>query len=222
MGRSIDNIDEYLKFIAAVFLCYFNLPTDETIHALCGSLRAMRQGSQKLRWLPVLTATAMVGVFGAVMPARSECLSPSAEAGATATTVYRCPDENAAGAQLPIVIDPEKTTEVERGSAKLPWFEPKPSEAEDPIETMKAPSGNKGAMEKKEDVAKIPPPPAEVAKPEAADREALPAAAKAKTAKPKPAMAKPAKVKLAKAKRTKSKLAKKKQTKIKTAKAQAS
>jgi outer membrane biosynthesis protein TonB len=178
----------------------------------------MRQGSQSLRWLPALTTTVIVGVFGAIMPAQGECLSPSAEAGATATTVYRCPEGDAAGTQSPILVDPEKTTEVERGSADLPWFEPKPAKTGDPIETMKAPLGNE---EKKEDLVKISPPPAEVAKPEAADTP-LAAAPKAKTAKPKPAMAKPAKVKLAKAKRTKSKLARKKQAKTKTAKAQAS
>ena len=197
---------------------------------------------QKLRWLP-WAAAIMIGGFGAVMPARSDCLSPSVEAGATTTTVYPCTEGDAAGKQPLIVIDPKKTTEVERGSANLPWFEPKPTKTEDPIATSKALPGKAAPSGKKEDVARTSPPAAKTDKPEAAAKEQPPvaeiappaietdkseavdteappvAAAKLKKAKPKPAMAKPAKVKLAKTKRTKSKLAKRKAT-TKTAKAQ--
>jgi hypothetical protein len=75
-------------------------------------------------------------------PAASECLSPSAEAGATATTVYRCPEatepsaERSATAKQPLATE-EKSTVVERGSADVPWFEPPPKQ--DPITTAKTP-----------------------------------------------------------------------------------
>jgi hypothetical protein len=38
MRKGLENIDEYLKFIAAVFVCYFALRTDETIYFLGESL----------------------------------------------------------------------------------------------------------------------------------------------------------------------------------------
>lgn len=58
--------------------------------------------------------------------AQGECLSPSAEVGATATTVYRCSEETLPSAKQPLLPGPEKTTTVERGSAEVPWFEPAP------------------------------------------------------------------------------------------------
>lgn len=76
-------------------------------------------------WL--YSATVAFGLVGTMSPAHSECLSPSADSGATATTVYRCPDQQGSGApQQPAVNNLEKTTVVERGSADAPWFEPKP------------------------------------------------------------------------------------------------
>ncbi len=61
-------------------------------------------------------------------PARGECLSPSTSGGATATTVYRCPENDPSSAKQPILVNPEKSTVVERGSSEVPWFEPKPEE----------------------------------------------------------------------------------------------
>ena len=61
--------------------------------------------------------------------AHGECLSPSAEAGATATTVYRCPDEAQPAAKAPL-SDMEKSTTVQRGSADEPWFESTPGKAD--------------------------------------------------------------------------------------------
>lgn len=190
----------------------------------------MRTGKLRLVWLPVVPIIA-VAVVGTIMPVRSECLSPSSAAGATSTTVYRCSDDNAAATPSPLIIDPDKTTEVERGSADLPWFEPKPTKTEDPIKTSKSPPEKQEPLEKKEDVAKIAPPATEAVESQAVDKVVPPEEAakteepeteppKIEKAKPKPAVAKPAKVKVAKAKRTKSKLARKKQAKTKTVKAQ--
>lgn len=200
----------------------------------------MRIGKLRLVWLPVVPIIA-VAVVGTITPARSECLSPSSAAGATSTTVYRCSEDNAADAPSPLIIDPDKTTEVERGSADLPWFEPKPTKTEDPIKTSKSPPEKQAPLEKKEDVAKIAPPAAEAVESQPVDKDVPPVEAvktkepeteppkaeepeteppKIEKAKPKPALAKPIKVKVAKAKRTKSKLARKKLAKTKTAKAQ--
>jgi hypothetical protein len=126
------------------------------------------QDDRRLR-RPALVAVIACGVMAAAIPARSECQSPSAASGATTTTVYRCPDEDATGMQSPIVVDPGKTTEVERGSADDPWFEPKPTKTTDPIQTSNTP------LDKKEDAAEAPP---------ASVQPASPAAAKAETNPP--------------------------------------
>ena len=82
--------------------------------------------------------------LAANQPAQGECLSPSTPAGATVTTVYRCPEIDPSAAKQPSLASPEKTTVVERGSSDVPWFEPKPEEArteaaKQEIETIKAP-----------------------------------------------------------------------------------
>jgi hypothetical protein len=63
-------------------------------------------------------------ILAASHQAYGECVSPSAQAGARVTTVYRCPDVDPAQAKQPALRSTEKTTVVERGSADLPWFEP--------------------------------------------------------------------------------------------------
>ncbi|WP_162914449.1 hypothetical protein [Taklimakanibacter lacteus] len=74
-----------------------------------------------------LASAALVFAFFAMSQwAHGECLSPSAEVGATATTVYRCSEETLPSAKQPLLAGPEKTTTVERGSADVPWFEPTP------------------------------------------------------------------------------------------------
>ncbi|MGE4251125.1 MAG: hypothetical protein AB7F09_17190 [Parvibaculaceae bacterium] len=182
---------------------------------LADVVKPMRQ--EKPRWLePPFWVVLTLAILAGVIPARSECLSPSATAGATTTTVYRCPDGDASTGQHPAIVEPGKTTTVERGSADIPWFEPKPTTTADPIVAPKAPAAGKkedvvkvepkpeAAPEPtpaKKDVVKVEPLPEEAAAPEAAKPEAVkPTATKAK--------AKATKTRLTKAKRTKAKVAK--------------
>jgi type IV secretory pathway VirB10-like protein len=82
---------------------------------------------------------AIFGFLGAAQSAQSECLSPSSASGGTATTVYRCLDQQSTTRQDPIT-SPNKTTVVERGPATDPWFAPKPGD--NPAETAEpAPQG---------------------------------------------------------------------------------
>jgi len=56
-------------------------------------------------------------------------VSPSTESGIATTTVYRCPENQAVVApKQPLLVPLDKTTVVERGSADVPWFEPKRAE----------------------------------------------------------------------------------------------
>jgi hypothetical protein len=75
-------------------------------------------------WRHALSAASALVILAASHQAYGECVSPSAQAGATVTTVYRCPDVDPAQAKQPALRNTEKTTVVERGSADLPWFEP--------------------------------------------------------------------------------------------------
>lgn len=75
-------------------------------------------------WRHALSAASALVILAASHQAYGECVSPSAQAGATVTTVYRCPDVDPAQAKQPALRSTEKTTVVERGSADLPWFEP--------------------------------------------------------------------------------------------------
>ena len=75
-------------------------------------------------WRHALSAASALVILAASHHAHGECVSPSAQAGATATTVYRCPEVDPAQAKQPALGSTEKTTVVERGSADLPWFEP--------------------------------------------------------------------------------------------------
>lgn len=203
---------------------------------------------QRKNWKPLGWLVMSLGVLGATLPARSECQSPSAEAGTT-TTVYRCPDEGAAAGPLPVIADPGKTTEVERGSAGVPWFEPKTTKTADPIQPPKAASEPKATSEPKaqEEIVRIEPVPAAAppatkealaeettAGAGAAEAKAAPAAAEAETtaaapatpevkaaAKVKQAKAKKTKVKLVKSQRAKSKLAQEKRIKGRAAKTEA-
>jgi hypothetical protein len=77
-------------------------------------------------WGRALLAAFALVILAAFQPAHGECLSPSMPAGATATTVYRCPEPDPSAAKQPALGTTEKTTEVERGSADVPWFEPPP------------------------------------------------------------------------------------------------
>jgi hypothetical protein len=122
-----------------------------------------------------------IACLAMVHPAASECLSPSAEAGATATTVYRCPEQTEPGAQQPTtakqpLATEEKATVVERGSADVPWFEPPPKQ--DPITTAKTPQETDEAVapKTKTEAATIKPATIKPAKAAATEDEAAVAA----------------------------------------------
>ncbi len=207
---------------------------------LAKALKRMGTEEPKLRG-SLACAVVVFGLFGAA-PAWAECQSPSVDAGSTTTTVYPCREESATGGQQPIIVDTGKadsgnSSVVERGSADVPWFEPKPTTTADPIGLPKTASENekkqKPANEKKqepaaakEEIVKIEPVPVEppekteaeptdakakVTKQEATEAE--PAKAKATTTRKKVTKAKSTKTRVAKAKRTKVKLAKTKRTK---------
>lgn len=185
---------------------------------LMKALKSVRQKNRKPQWRPAWIAIAL-GLTVTAIPARSECQSPSAAAGATSTTVYRCPEAQVPGMQNPVNPGPDKTTVVERGSADIPWFTPQPTRTADPLipPQPKAPAETK--PEDKEVVVEIEPVPLE--KPQAAPAktktETAGPEAKPETAKPKTAKAKRAKVKLGKAKHAKARLAHQKRTKTKPA-----
>lgn len=80
---------------------------------------------------------ALFGFLGAVQAAQSECLSPSSDSGDTATTVYRCLEQQSTTTRQDPITSANKTTVVERGPASVPWFAPKP--AGNPAETAKPP-----------------------------------------------------------------------------------
>ncbi len=82
-------------------------------------------GRAKQSWL-LLTA-AIFGFLGAAHAAQSECLSPSSASGDSATTVYRCLEQQSTTARQDPITSPYKTTVVERGPASVPWFAPKPA-----------------------------------------------------------------------------------------------
>lgn len=118
-----------------------------------------------------------IACLSMAQPAASECLSPSAEVGATATTVYRCPEAAEPSAQQPAtakqpLAPQEKSTVVERGSADVPWFEPPAKQ--DPIKTAKTPQVTDEAVAPKTTAAKIKP--AEPTKATATEDEAAVAA----------------------------------------------
>jgi hypothetical protein len=76
---------------------------------------------------------ALFGFLGAAQAAQSECLSPSSASGDTATTVYRCLEQQSTTTRQDPITSLSKTTVVERGPATVPWFAPKP--ADNPAET---------------------------------------------------------------------------------------
>jgi len=82
-------------------------------------------GRAKQSWL-LLTA-ALFGFLGAAHAAQSECLSPSSASGESATTVYRCLEQQSTITRQDPIVSPPKTTVVERGPASVPWFAPKPA-----------------------------------------------------------------------------------------------
>lgn len=67
------------------------------------------------------------GFLGAAHTAQSECLSPSSASGDSATTVYRCLEQQGTTTRQDPITSPHKTTVVERGPASVPWFAPKPA-----------------------------------------------------------------------------------------------
>lgn len=190
-----------------------------------------RMGTDKRVLRRSLACAVVVFGLSVAMPAWSDCLSPSAEAGATTTTVYPCQEETASG-QQPVIVDigkadSSKSTVVERGSAEVPWFEPKPTTTADPIVPPKTASENEKkeepAAEPKEEIVKIEPVPMEA--PEKAEVQptdvkvkAMAVEPEATEAEPVPDKAKPTRTKVTKAKSTKTKVAKAKRTKVKLAK----
>jgi ribonuclease E len=117
-----------------------------------------RRDDHKTRW-PFAWAAVAFALVAAAMPARSECLSPSEAAGATTTTVYRCSEEDPSARKSPIIVEPDKSTVVERGSTTVPWFEPKPTQTSDPIGTAVTASPEKQAAppEQPEKILAVPP-----------------------------------------------------------------
>lgn len=87
------------------------------------------------------------GLLGALEPAHSACLSPSAASGTTATTVFRCADQSETARQKQPAVNTEKTTVVERGPADVPWFDP--NTTENSTEPVKAPLGQAATVEEK-------------------------------------------------------------------------
>jgi hypothetical protein len=232
----VSNIDEYLKFISILRNVTFIWPRTRRQMPLAKALKRMGTEELKLRG-SLACAVVVFGLFGAA-PAWAECQSPSVDAGSTTTTVYPCREESATGGQQPIIVDTGKadsgnSSVVERGSADVPWFEPKPTTTADPIGLPKTASENEKKQEPvapKEEIVKIDPVPVEPperteaeptdAKAKITEQEATeaePAPAKAKTTRKKVTKAKSTRTKVAKAKRTKVKLAKTKRTKAKVA-----
>ncbi len=82
-------------------------------------------GHTRQSWL-LLMAT-ICGFLGAAHTAQSECLSPSSASGDSATTVYRCLEQQGTTTRQDPITSPHKTTVVERGPASVPWFAPKPA-----------------------------------------------------------------------------------------------
>jgi hypothetical protein len=82
-------------------------------------------GRAKQSWL-LLTA-AIFGLLGAAHAAQGECLSPSSASGDSATTVYRCLEQQSTTTRQDPITSPPKTTVVERGPASVPWFAPEPA-----------------------------------------------------------------------------------------------
>lgn len=93
---------------------------------------AVKHGKPAWR-LPLCSAAVAFGfLVGMLSSAHSDCLSPSAVSGTTATTVYRCQEQQRKAD--PLIASPSRTTVVERGSADTPWFDQKPAEKADPSE----------------------------------------------------------------------------------------
>ncbi len=146
-----------------------------------------RKNCKPLPWL----ALSLV-FLGAALPARGECVSPSAAAEATTTTIYRCPEEVLPAAPQPGVVDPNNSTVVERGATDVPWFEPKPTRTSDPLTIPKTVSEPKPA----EGVARteppaVKPPETAVAKPANSPPAPPPAQAEAPEKVPLPAVGEP-------------------------------
>jgi hypothetical protein len=118
---------------------------------LAAALKLMKREN----WKPLPWLVMSLALFGAALPAHGECMSPSAAAGATTTTIYRCPEEGSSAGAQPALVDPGNSTEVERGSADVPWFGPKPTRTSDPLAAPQAVSEPKPA----EGVAKTEPAP---------------------------------------------------------------
>ena len=111
----------------------------------------------------VLLALALLSTMGT---AYGQCVSPSTEAGTTQTTVYRCPDESPAQAKQPVIVNPEKSTVVPRGSADVPWFDPNSSRTQiDPTPTPNATKKSDSTLPAKSEEAMVPPKSEEVVAP---------------------------------------------------------
>ena len=150
-------------------------------------------GTARHLWLPCVAA--VFGFFSAPQFAQGECLSSSSTLGDTATTVYRCPEQQGTTPRQAPLAGPDQTTVVERGPAEIPWFVPKPAaEAAEPTD---------------------PPPQAQAASVE--DETAVKPDKKPSTQK-KPTRKKLVKLKSAKTKTTKALAAKTKSAKALTAK----
>ena len=147
----------------------------------------MRLGKPSI-WGGLAIPALAIACLSMAQPAASECLSPSTEAGATATTVYRCPEASEPSAQPPAaakqpLATEDKSTVVERGSADVPWFEPPAKQdpiktAQDPIKTVKPPQETEEAVAPKTETkaATIKPAAIKPAKVDATEDEAAVAA----------------------------------------------
>jgi hypothetical protein len=177
-----------------------------------------------------------LALLATTLPARSDCVSPLVEGSGT-TTVYPCPQGNAASRPAPVVVDPDRSTVVGRGSANIPWFEPKPTRTSDPITVPAATAPEKEAVPPakpemrlavpeepvaspapKEEVVKIEPVPDVAAEEKEAEPKATEVKPRTKAAAAKPIKRKP-KTKVVKATRSKAKVAKAKRSQPKVAQA---
>lgn len=81
----------------------------------------MKLNGQAKQWL-LPSLAALLALLGAAQAAQGGCLSPSSASGNSATTVYRCLEQQGTTARQDPLAIPDKTTVVERGSADVPWF----------------------------------------------------------------------------------------------------
>lgn len=175
------------------------------------------------------SAFLVLALLSTIGTAHGECISPSTEAGSTQTTVYRCPVESPAQAKQPMIVSPEKSTVVERGSADVPWFEPNssrtqieltltPDEKKKPKEAMVPPTSEEAMVPPKSEEVTASPKSEEATLPPKSEEVTTPEIKPLEKPEPKVKRAESRKKKIAKKKTAVKKLVKAKSTKVQAAK----